>query len=610
MMDSPTSSCPEKYQYTPLPPGFVFRYLILSPGQGNDALECSLRILPLDENPDYEAISYVWGMSTRNQTILCDGGELRITQSLANVLKRMRLRSEPRALWADSICINQEDGKEKGHQVALMGQIYRAAKRALVYLGDDEESHAKAAVELAEEIDKRIEKTCKRTEGPWALFPQVNPEDPFLSDTRWKSVAALYHSPWFNRGWVIQEAGLAQEGLVIWGQYEISWATLMRVDAWIVRRAPTCRRTFNLGVPALHWYLYFGRYQDEAQFFSEGKHGHTIKLLNTLESARELGLTDARDRIYAFLDLLASDDEGPETVLKLHPDYDQDFLNVYKDFAVQHIHTKRKVEILDYVQHTELLLGTGLPSWIPRWDISLEGGSRLYLPLWPALTDRASSVHVPSMTGNNLTVRAVVLDTVVYVSEVLHPPHITSDNIAKIWKAVAQLKGTIPYPPLCHLHAFIRTLYGSDWGGNLQTWGRSQAAYLLEIHRKTSEAAAIDSQYWEEKAKGGDINIYNSFLQAMLCGKRIFLTQRGYLGTAYAVVREGDQCGIIFGCKTVSVLRRAESEDTYRLLGGAYIVGAALQINQAGFQEFTMLGRKESKDWVDRDVEEEDIILS
>ena len=37
--------------------------------------------------------------------------------------------------WIDAICINQEDDLEKSSQVALMGEIYKEAANAIVWLG-------------------------------------------------------------------------------------------------------------------------------------------------------------------------------------------------------------------------------------------------------------------------------------------------------------------------------------------------------------------------------------------------------------------------------------------------------------------------------------------
>lgn len=599
-----------EYQYSALPQGSVFRYLVLKPGQGDDTLECSIHIHTLDEPPDYEAVSYVWGPPTQNQIILCDGQVLKITQSLSNVLKRLRLRSEPRALWADSICINQKDLNEKGHQVVRMAQIYRSAKRTLICLGDEQDMHAKAAVELIEEINERIVRACRRNDEPWAIFPYLDPEDPILSNTRWKSLSLLYNSAWFSRGWTVQEAALSQQSLAIWGQYEVEWAKLMRVDVWANWRAPCCAQTYNVRSPALHWHLYFHQYQHEARFFWEEKHLPTIGLLTILESARPLVLSDPRDRLYAFLGLpISNEEDGLGTILKLQPRYDQEFLDVYKSFAIYYIQEKQEVGLLDYVQHTQQTLDTTLPSWIPRWDIELEGGSRLYFPLWQTLTDRISSVHIPLVTGTELGVRAVILDSIIYVSEVMRLPKMTLDDISNIWKAVAQIDIPTPYPPARRLHAFTETLYGDILPVNVETFQRSQAAYLLELHRRTSEGEAVEYHYWEEIAEGGHMSIYQSLIQLLLRGKRLFLTQRGYFGVAYDVVRGGDQCGIIFGCKTPSVLRHTGTINRYRLLGGAYITGSTLQNDQGKFQRFTLLGRKESKDWIEWEVQEDNIIL-
>lgn len=603
-------SSSQNYQYCALPQGPFFRYLLLNPGQRNEPLECSIHNHSLDQSLDYEAISYVWGPPIRNKALICDGQILKITQSLSNVLKRLRLRSEPRALWADSISINQEDLQEKGREVALMARIYQGAKRTLICLGDEGNGHAETAFELIEEINTRIVKICKRNDKPWVLFPHLDPEDPILRDTRWKSMTALYSNSWFGRGWTVQEAALAHEGLVIWGQHEIGWAKLMRVDVWATWRASSCVQTYDVGAPALHWYKYFSRHQNEARFFWETKDSPTLRLLETLESARVLGLTDPRDRIYAFLELLISDDEeGPETDLKLQPTYELDFLDLYKDFAMEHIRRKRKVELLDYVQHTQQTLNTELPSWVPRWDIRLEAGCRLYLSLWQALTDRSCSVHSPSMTETSLRVRGIVLDSIIYVSEVLRPPQMTLDDIAKVWKALVRIDAPNPYPPFCRLCAFIATLSGDILQGDLDTFHSSQAAYLLEIHQKSGELEAIDDQYWKKTAEGGNMNSFQSLIHWLLCGKKIFLTQRGYFGAAYDVVHEGDRCGIMFGCKTPSILRHTAAKNSYRLLGGAYIVGKSLQITQEKFRGFTLLGRKESKDWTEWNVPEDDIVL-
>ncbi len=52
-----------------------------------------------------------------------------------------------RRLWADQICINQKDVEEKNSQVVMMGDIYRNARRTLIWIGQGDED-VTAVVEL------------------------------------------------------------------------------------------------------------------------------------------------------------------------------------------------------------------------------------------------------------------------------------------------------------------------------------------------------------------------------------------------------------------------------------------------------------------------------
>ncbi|KAK3990938.1 hypothetical protein QBC44DRAFT_368586 [Cladorrhinum sp. PSN332] len=60
---------------------------------------------------DFEELSYVWGGEIRPE----DGHNI----LLDAFLRRLRLPSEDMILWADSICINQNDVKEREEQVDL-----------------------------------------------------------------------------------------------------------------------------------------------------------------------------------------------------------------------------------------------------------------------------------------------------------------------------------------------------------------------------------------------------------------------------------------------------------------------------------------------------------
>jgi hypothetical protein len=82
-----------KYQYQPLPKGDWIRLFRVLPGEGKDFLRVELFTINLHRTPSYEALSYVWGDPSKEETILCDGSQLAITANLHNALNRLRNRT-------------------------------------------------------------------------------------------------------------------------------------------------------------------------------------------------------------------------------------------------------------------------------------------------------------------------------------------------------------------------------------------------------------------------------------------------------------------------------------------------------------------------------------
>ncbi|KAI7085390.1 hypothetical protein KC356_g5948 [Hortaea werneckii] len=105
------------------------RILLLQPsGEEDDALYADLEIVSLDREPKYKAISYVWGDALDTTVMFVNGGKvIKITKSLAAALRRFRHSRIFVALWADAVCINQENLQERADQVSIMGKIYASA---------------------------------------------------------------------------------------------------------------------------------------------------------------------------------------------------------------------------------------------------------------------------------------------------------------------------------------------------------------------------------------------------------------------------------------------------------------------------------------------------
>jgi len=63
--------------------------------------------------------------------------ELRVGSNLHSALRHLRSKTADVVVWADGLCINQRDVRERNHQVHHMRAIYERANETVVYLGDE-----------------------------------------------------------------------------------------------------------------------------------------------------------------------------------------------------------------------------------------------------------------------------------------------------------------------------------------------------------------------------------------------------------------------------------------------------------------------------------------
>jgi hypothetical protein len=114
-------------------------------------IECEILHTSLNDPRNYIAISYAWGDAENTQVIILDGHEFPVTVSLWQALERLRSASYAVIVWADAVCINQQNTEERGMQVRFMARIYNLAFEVMVWLGpEDEDSHL--ALDLLRQI--------------------------------------------------------------------------------------------------------------------------------------------------------------------------------------------------------------------------------------------------------------------------------------------------------------------------------------------------------------------------------------------------------------------------------------------------------------------------
>jgi len=110
----------QEYRYKPLTEPDSIRLIELQPSSDPAAaIQCSLVHATLSSEDlrdlftHYTALSYVWGCPNKVEMIWVAEAALKITASLSAALHDLRGEKNSFLLWADGICINQEDDEEK-----------------------------------------------------------------------------------------------------------------------------------------------------------------------------------------------------------------------------------------------------------------------------------------------------------------------------------------------------------------------------------------------------------------------------------------------------------------------------------------------------------------
>ncbi|KAK3054194.1 hypothetical protein LTR09_004972 [Extremus antarcticus] len=204
--------------YEPLPQRLGpdgFRLLDLEPGQPGEPISCRLRTVLLSDHSDktgpvaYEAVSYAWGPEQPQFPIRLNGSPIYVRENLWRFLRQRKHPTGSATLWIDALCIDQSDPDERAHQVQLMDEIYKGARRVLLWLGtaDFESLAATAAIK---EIVERPLTAIK------------------ITDSDCRALHTWSQRPYWSRTWVVQEFLLAQDVALLCGKMMLDWAVVSK----------------------------------------------------------------------------------------------------------------------------------------------------------------------------------------------------------------------------------------------------------------------------------------------------------------------------------------------------------------------------------------------
>lgn len=312
-------------------------------------IRCEMTTWPIDNIPPYHAISYTWGEPKSNTTILVNGQAFSVRTNCEFVLKQAYSYHKGSYYWVDAVCIDQDDGKEKGTQVSIMGNIYKNAAHMLACVGDHADDSWFLFRNLGDVHFAWINSEIRRRD----IF-DLTQKDHDVRRLVWAAVHFVQR-PYFKRLWVLQEQRHARETTFLCGPDDTTKGSVRMLvtiayefcDRKRIPRSQTspdlhvAARKLKLGLwnqgshsePKQHCLI---RNEEDAEVVKKGlmvtQHVLSEKPLDQrisplLETANSLQCADKRDKIYGVISVLDWDPVAP-----VIPDYTKTDLEVYVDF--------------------------------------------------------------------------------------------------------------------------------------------------------------------------------------------------------------------------------------------------------------------------------------
>jgi hypothetical protein len=208
------------------------------------------------------------------------------------------------------------------------------------------------------------------------------------------------------------------------------------------------------------------------------------------------------------------------------------------------------------------------------------------------------------ITRDTLEVRGICYDCIAAASDVLRYATTTPLMLVSIWQSFSAPHGGLVYEGDRQVEAFISVLTCGMRAGDAATWDQERKEWIGAF----SSAIEADSKRRSATERLTPIeslgpSTFYQLLKTYTHIYRVIVTNRGYFGLAPAVAAVGDTCAIIFGSKSTCILRSTNQAEHYKFLGCSYVLGR----NWGTLDK--ELGSEDNKDWVDWDVEEQDIFL-
>jgi hypothetical protein len=544
-----------------------------------------LLTVPLDQAPPFECLSYTWagpGIDVKStsaladQTISINSCVAKIKVNLHQALARLMHPDTIRILWADALCIDQNNHVELGDQVAKMGAIYTAASQVIVWLGEPSEP-ACLAFSLLDDLWRNVhdDEAIRIILRSLDTIPALN------------SLTELFARDYWSRVWVIQEVHFARKITAQCGEYSMPWNQMIAVqNALIDRFLDTLdeARQPIWAPPEFSKHLWHLRHVVEFRgpkslLFDRSESAAISRQINLFEGLmmhRLKKATDPRDKIYAMVGLTTAARDS-QFVIDYKIPAEQVFINTV-DYLL------RKYESLDIILiHTRSPTHLSLPTWVPDFG-SL--GSSSAVPFRHALLNSAyassatkKAEAVIECGKGILSARGICMAFIRTLAPSLETDGLQTTDSLMVGTALIRLWQhfvlNFDDQKLDRLAEFARVLL-CDIPESIAAVGSNAAHHSLDI------LSLFEEDLWLDDVRTDQLNSnivqkrQRDIAEALAIIKNIFMrslfiTDTGALGMAQDSILEGDLICILFGCSIPVILRRVDGHFIY--ISDACVVG-------------------------------------
>lgn len=572
------------------------RVLDILPGRFGTDVALELRHHNIsDQSRQYEALSYTWGPTTEDRSVTVNKHyRLPVTDNLYLALQRLRLRDHHRTIWIDAICINQQDAEERGSQVAIMGEIYRKASIVDVWLGESgpADTATQDSAALADAL--YYHSHSFRSKESRQLKSKIARGEL----THLESAMRKFHSPWYERVWVIQEFRLASQALLLFGDFSWTYSELDRVAQGL--QESSIRRSFpgrfhDRGIEKL-----YDRIRPVNSTSAGLSQSQGVGLHQRMRLIQNTAATDPRDFVYSILSLIDAREASWIDV-----NYDLPVQKVFVQATYASLKAREAHTILADLYHdqpTDRM--AGLPSWAVDFSPAPPGarGARpapreMSLGLFrPANKAQVTSISLDgayerlTLSGlrcgvvvaiRNLITPQKLRDIYCWIDEIIRPSTIHErQNSLFLRRALHRL----PVPQ--------RRQEEGEWYASASTaiiQYRRNVPFSLEypfifwddIARASSQysrdgPAAVAAVKYEYEREHSRSPVDGSEWYLELRGASLFALDNGLIGLSRCVIEVDDEIVAIpcaDECTSPFIILRPYVDGTYTFRGLAYVHG-------------------------------------